>query len=340
MDCKVSVVIPFYNGIEYLEDCVRSVQAQTLREIEILLVDDGSSDGAGELADRLASEDARIRVIHQENQGLSGARNSGIDASSGDYIGFVDADDLVDPQMYEKLYDAAVSLSCELVTCTYNSFRETGLIAITKPRFPMRTRLSPQEIRTQMPRLVGDGSLMFVWRRLYAASLIRGRNIRFDRALRICEDATFVMECLLRADGVAAIEDCLYHYRYVPTSLIRSKKYTPHMTPSMLRQYEVKKQLAHAYLADAEPQMLSSLADYTFRHISRLIFTNLFRKPDKRYREFRAAVRAPIFRDLPHWFDLRAHRSRSLDWVLFRCLQLHLIFPAYCIAKQIFGKDN
>lgn len=340
MDCKVSVVIPFYNGIEYLEDCVRSVQAQTLREIEILLVDDGSSDGAGELADRLASEDARIRVIHQENQGLSGARNSGIDASGGDYIGFVDADDLVDPQMYEKLYDAAVSLSCELVTCTYNSFRETGLIAITKPRFPMRTRLSPQEIRKQMPHLVGDGSLMFVWRRLYAASLIRGRNIRFDRALRICEDATFVMECLLRADGVAAIEDCLYHYRYVPTSLIRSKKYTPHMTPSMLRQYEVKKQLVHAYLADAEPQMLSSLADYTFRHISRLIFTNLFRKPDKRYREFRAAVRAPIFRDLPHWLDLRAHRSRSLDWVLFRCLQLHLIFPAYCIAKQIFGKDN
>ncbi len=340
MDCKVSVVIPFYNGIEYLEDCVRSVQAQTLWEIEILLVDDGSADGSGEAADRLAREDARIRVIHQENQGLSGARNSGIDASRGDYIGFVDADDLVDPQMYEKLYDAARSLSCEVVTCTYNSFRETGLIAVTKPNFPMRTRLSPQDVRQQMPHLVCDGSLMFVWRRLYAASLLRGQNIRFDRALRICEDATFVMECLLRADGVGAIEDCLYHYRYVPTSLIRSKKYTPHMTPSMLLQYEIKKRLTEACLADERPQIMAALADYTYRHISRLVFTNLFRKPDKRYREFRAAVRAPLFRDLPRWFDLNAHRSKSLDWVLFKCLQMHLIFPAYCIAGRIFGKDN
>lgn len=340
MGCKVSVVIPFYNGIEYLEDCVRSVQAQTLHEIEILLVDDGSTDGSGDLADKLAQEDARMRVIHQENRGLSGARNSGIDASTGDFIGFVDADDLIDPQMYEKLYDAAVSLSCDVVTCTYNSFRETGLIAVTKPLFPMHAHLSAEYVRAEMPRLVRDGSLMFVWRRLYASSLLRGQNIRFDERLRICEDATFVMECLLRADGVAAVEDCLYHYRYVPTSLIRSKKYTPHMTPSMLLQYEIKMQLTKTYLADEGPQMLSALADYTYKHISRLIFTNLFRRPYGRYREFRAAVRAPIFRDMLRTFDLAAHRSKSLDWVLFKCLQMHLVFPAYCIAKRVFGKDN
>lgn len=340
MGCKVSVVIPFYNGIEYLEACVRSVQAQTLREIEILLVDDGSADGSGELADKLAREDARIRVIHQKNQGPSATRNAGVDASCGDYIGFVDADDLIEPQMYEKLYDAAVSLSCEIVTCTYNSFRETGLIAITQPRFPMHTRLSPDEIRAQMPRLICDGSLQFTWRRLYAASLLRGRQIRYDPQIRIGEDAVFNMECFLRADGMAAIPDCLYHYRYVPTSLVRSKTYSPHMTPSMLRQYEVKKRLAETYLADERPQVMAALADSTYSHISRLIFSNLFRKPDKRYREFRAAVRAPIFRDLPHLFDLNAHRSKSLDWLLFKCLQLHLFFPAYRIAKHIFGKDK
>ncbi len=340
MGCKVSVVIPFYNGIAYLEACVRSVQAQTLREIEILLVDDGSTDGSGDLADRLAREDARIRVIHRQNQGPSATRNAGIDASGGDYIGFVDADDLIEPQMYEKLYDAAVSLSCEIVTCTYNSFRETGLIAVTKPQFPMHTRLSPAQIRAQMPRMIGDRSLQFTWRNLYAASLLRDRQIRYDPQIRIGEDAVFNMECFLRADGVAAIPDCLYHYRYVPTSLVRSKQYTPHLTPSMLRQYDVKKQLVETYLGDERPQVMAALADSTYRHISRLIFVNLFRKPDRRYEEFRAAVRAPVFRELPHWFDLKAHRSRSLDWVLFKCLQMHLFFPAYCIAKQIFGKDN
>ncbi len=340
MDCKVSVVIPFYNGIEYLEACVRSVQAQTLREIEILLVDDGSVDGSGDLADRLAMEDDRVRVIRQENAGPSAARNNGVAASRGDYIGFVDADDLIEPQMYEKLYDAAVSLSCEVVTCTYNSFRETGLIAITRPLFPMYTRLSPADVRKEMPRLVRDGSLQFTWRRLYAASLLRGQQILYDPRMRIGEDAVFNMECFLRADGVAAIPDCLYHYRYVPTSIVRSRSYSPHMTPSMLLQYDAKKRLVQTYLADEEPQMLAALADYTYRHISRLLFVNLFRKPRGRYREFRAAVRAPIFRDLFRWFDLHARRSKSLDWALLKCLQLRLYFPAFCIGKQIFGKDN
>ena len=341
MDCKVSVVIPFYNGIQYLEACVRSVQAQTLREIEIILVDDGSSDGGEALADTLAEKDARIRVIHQENRGLAGARNTGIRASRGDYIGFVDADDLIDPQMYEKLYSAAETLSCELVTCGCRSFTDDGRWGNhTLPAFTLCTRLAPEQIRGEMPRLLRDGSLMYVWRRIYRASLFREKGIRFEEKLRICEDATFCMECLLRADGVAAIPDCLYFYRHVPTSLIRSKRYTPHMTPAMLLQYEIKKTLARTYLPDSMPQILSALADYTYRHISLLIFTNLFRKPEKRYREFRAAVRAPIFREMFSGIDLRAHRSKSLDWVLFKCLQLHLYFPAFCIGSHIFGKDN
>ena len=122
MSCKVSVIIPVYNGKEYLRACVASVCKQTLREIEILIVDDGSTDGSGELADALAAQDVRIRVFHQENQGLSGARNTGIDAASGAFIGFVDADDLVAPEMYEKMYTEAVTLSCDVVTCAYRSF--------------------------------------------------------------------------------------------------------------------------------------------------------------------------------------------------------------------------
>ncbi len=341
MNCKVSVVIPFYNGLKYLEACVRSVQAQTLREIEILLVDDGSVDGSGELAQTLAKEDARIRVIHQENRGLAGARNTGIEASCGDYVGFVDADDLVDPRMYEKLYDTAVSLSCEVVTCGHRAFTEDGRWGdSTIPAFTFGTRLEPEQIRKEMPRLTRDGSLKYVWRRLYASALFREKGIRHEEKLRICEDATFCMECLLRADGVAAVPDCLYFYRYVPTSLIRSKTYTPHMTPAMLMQYEIKKSLAQTYLPDGMPQMMASLAEFTYRHISRLIFLNLFRKKGKQYREFRTAVRAPIFREMFRWFDLRACRSRSLDWLVFKCVQLRLYLPAFCIAKHIFGKDN
>ncbi len=101
----ISVIVPVYNIIKYLERCVRSVMAQTYENLEILLVDDGSTDGTGELCDRLAAGDGRIRVFHKENGGSSSARNLGISQARGEYLGFVDSDDYVSPDMYESLYE-------------------------------------------------------------------------------------------------------------------------------------------------------------------------------------------------------------------------------------------
>lgn len=102
----ISIIVPIYNTEEYLLRCVNSLRAQVYSRLEIILVDDGSTDGSGELCDRLASEDARIRVLHKENGGSSSARNLGISVAKGEYIGFVDSDDYVDADMYEKLQDA------------------------------------------------------------------------------------------------------------------------------------------------------------------------------------------------------------------------------------------
>lgn len=100
---KISVIVPVYNSINCLERCVRSLCAQTYGELEILLVDDGSTDGTGELCERLAAEDGRIVVRHKENGGASSARNVGLSIASGDYIGFADSDDYVDSYVYEEL---------------------------------------------------------------------------------------------------------------------------------------------------------------------------------------------------------------------------------------------
>ena len=102
----ISIIVPVYNIEEYLPRCVKTLRGQTYPRIEILLVDDGSTDGTGSLCDRLAEEDARIRVFHKENGGSSSARNLGIAAAKGEYLGFVDSDDYVEPDMYEKLYAA------------------------------------------------------------------------------------------------------------------------------------------------------------------------------------------------------------------------------------------
>lgn len=100
----ITVIVPVYNILEYLPRCVHSITAQTYRNLEILLVDDGSTDGTGELCDRLAREDGRIRVFHKENGGSSSARNLALGQARGEYVGFVDSDDFIEPGMYERLY--------------------------------------------------------------------------------------------------------------------------------------------------------------------------------------------------------------------------------------------
>ena len=101
----ISIVIPVYKAEQYLDQCISSVVNQSYRNLEIILVDDGSPDQCGKLCDEWAEKDKRIRVIHKENGGLSDARNAGLDIASGEYIGFVDSDDFVHPEMYQRLYE-------------------------------------------------------------------------------------------------------------------------------------------------------------------------------------------------------------------------------------------
>ena len=121
--------------MSYLEECVRSVAAQTLSDIEIILVDDGSNDSSAKIADDFARADNRIKVIHQSNRGVSAARNAGLDAAKGDYIGFVDADDLVAVTMYEALYRTAAEHKVDLVVCVAAALRRGIKEEVLAPGF-------------------------------------------------------------------------------------------------------------------------------------------------------------------------------------------------------------
>lgn len=118
---KISVIVPVYNVEEYLERCVCSICNQTYQELEILLVDDGSTDRSGALCDELSKRDSRIRVLHKKNGGLSDARNAGMDAAVGQYIAFVDSDDWIDPYMLELLHNLCVTYGAEISECSYRN---------------------------------------------------------------------------------------------------------------------------------------------------------------------------------------------------------------------------
>lgn len=120
----ISIIVPIYNLGNYLPDCICSIQAQTYKNLEALLVDDGSTDDSGEIAEKAAKADSRIRVIHQKNKGLSSARNTGIGQARGEYIFFLDGDDWIEPTAISELYEAAKRHCAELVICNLTEFEE------------------------------------------------------------------------------------------------------------------------------------------------------------------------------------------------------------------------
>lgn len=126
MSMKISVIVPVYNSIDCLEKCVQSICAQTYKNLEILLIDDGSTDGTDKLCERLASEDYRIRTYHKQNGGASSARNVGIKLASGEYLGFVDSDDYIEPDMYELMLEAARDRGVPIVQISRDEVDEAG----------------------------------------------------------------------------------------------------------------------------------------------------------------------------------------------------------------------
>ena len=128
MNPKVSIVVPMYGVEKYLEKCVNSLIHQTLKDIEIILVDDGSPDKCGEIAEQYAKNDARIKVIHQKNAGLGPARNTGMEVAVGEYIGFVDSDDWVNETMFEHLYNAALKGNADIAVGGHCDWRDGEIL--------------------------------------------------------------------------------------------------------------------------------------------------------------------------------------------------------------------
>ena len=113
----ISVIVPVYNVEKYLDKCIQSILGQTYSNIELLLIDDGSTDSSGAICDKYVTQDSRVRVFHKSNEGVSAARNWGLDNAKGEWIAFVDADDWIDSDMYERMYNAAVQNQTDMVSC-------------------------------------------------------------------------------------------------------------------------------------------------------------------------------------------------------------------------------
>lgn len=218
----ISVIIPVYNVREYLERCVRSVCLQSYRNLEIILVDDGSSDGSGDICDALALEDERIRVLHTGNGGQGAARNRGLDIARGEYIGFMDADDYADSDMYSFLYDLILDSGTDTqISVCGHYFEKNGKDRRHHGKYTKIVCDRDKSIKL----LVKDRLLMnYVWDKLFRKDLLEG--IRFEEGV-LFEDISFVYKPVYKAERIVICDAPKYHYiQRSGSSIGRSNRYS------------------------------------------------------------------------------------------------------------------
>ncbi|WP_053374673.1 glycosyltransferase [Paenibacillus sp. FJAT-27812] len=221
---KVSVIIPVYNAEKYLEECILSLLNQTLHACEFIFVNDGSSDNSRFLIERYKKKDGRIKLINQENQGVSAARNAGLRVASGEYVGFVDADDYVKRDMYQTLYAAAERHGCDVVISNFESELE-GSKVITSYSFPSDELLDRDYIvQTIMPYLLKTDDLNAVWNKIYRTDMLVEHQIVFPVSMALGEDGMFNMLLYGYASTMIYVKYTGYHYREVEGSATRNIK--------------------------------------------------------------------------------------------------------------------
>lgn len=231
---KVSIIVPIYNAEQYLHQCLESVISQTLKDIEIILIDDGSKDNSATICQEYL-KDSRVSFFHKENEGLAAARRDGMGRATGEYIGFVDSDDWLEPDMYEKMYSAAQTNHADIVFCNCIENENGHRFTPEMPSGPYnREQIKEHIIPRTLAYIDKNGGMRVIrwcnWLRIYRHEYLKKINFCFDGRFRRSQDLQLTYEATLYAQNYYYLgDDYLYHNRVVGDSL--SRGYTKNMWP-------------------------------------------------------------------------------------------------------------
>ena len=218
---KISVVVAAYNVEKYLKQCIDSILAQTYPAFEIIIIDDGSIDNTGVICDQYASDNPQIKVIHQHNQGVSIARNVGIECAQGDYISVIDSDDYLKPEMYEKLMKGITQYEADIIVCNYDKVSEDGNTIIMDDKYARDECVSSREALRWFER-EHSWTYTFPWNKLYKRELFKDTKYPVGKKF---EDDFIIHRLFMNSNKIASISDSLYCYRDNPTSIMRTLNY-------------------------------------------------------------------------------------------------------------------
>lgn len=222
MKIDVSIIVPCYNVATYVDACMESLTKQTFKNLEIICIDDGSTDETRERLLQWKEKDPRIVLLEQANGGVSAARNAGLNEARGLYVGFVDPDDYVDAQMYSLLFSAARQYDADVVECGNHVFSDTTHELIPAKRRSPERSFEPDAAPDNFFRNSVWGKMdICVWNKLFRRSMLEEHHLRFETALKYgAEDETFRLMAIPHARRLAFIPDCLYYYRHLRANSI------------------------------------------------------------------------------------------------------------------------
>ena len=254
----LSIIVPVYKVENYLPKCIDSILAQTFTDFELILVDDGSPDDCPALCDATAEKDARVRVIHQKNGGLSAARNAGLDAARGAWIGFVDSDDYIAPEMYEVLYKAVQSTGADLALCDYAEVDEAGT-----PCPQMHVSLSGGELTGQELLKRASGLMVqLAWNKLYRRAIFT--QLRYPEG-KLNEDLFLIPEVCLQIKKAVVVPKALYCYVQRGGSIMSGNKTLRHFDAA-----EAAQRYWDCLVENAAYDALANAAQYVMGCVSRI----------------------------------------------------------------------
>jgi len=321
MNYKITVIIPVYNVEQYVVRCIESVRSQTYKNLEILVIDDGSADHSGSLCDALAIKDERITVIHTSNGGVSKARNKGLELASGDYISFLDGDDYIEDNMYQDLVICLEKGEApDLISFGFYDETENG------------TLYSKLVLKADASLTVVPAEQIFheffigkvepnVWNKIFKHEVIKNNTIRFDESVSYGEDMLFVYSFLRKAKKNFFYNDNFYHYVKRHASITNrgfdSSKY------SIFQAFDMLQEMSDGEFSDALPAIYANRAWVTARFIFDLYL----------------AGRKEEIPKLRHW--LKIHRSlyiqeQTVLFIRWMCMLMILLPGPACRIWKIY----
>ena len=338
LDLLVSVIVPVFNVYPYLHEALDSVIGQTYTNLEIILIDDGSTDGSGDVCDEYAGRDSRIHVIHQSNKGLSAARNTGLDNVTGEVLAFIDSDDAYHCSFIEKMLDALKNEDADAVICRFDTqCTADHMKAASSEKTQPLIASGVYDRNDVVFSLIDHKMNVSVWNKLYRRSL--WDNVRFNEG-HVFEDQEVIYRIFSLSSKICVLSDVLYHQRKHPESItaVHSRKNLEDIILSYTR--------TESFLRANTPSLFSDeqLSAYDRMYIKSMLslYPWAIQADGDSKREYRAGVRKQIIEFVERYgFSGSGFRVRTAYRMISKCPRLYdICYPCYKAIRNTLSKES